>query len=318
MTQTTLPSPTTAPGRRIARRPGAMARRENLMGWLWASPWILGFLIFTLGPMLASVYYSFTEFAVISPPRWIGLENYRTMLTDDDLIGQSLKVTTLYAFFGVPLYLVVGFSVAILLNQRIRLVALWRTIFYLPAVMSGVAVALLWQWIFNSDFGLANWLLALFGIDGPSWLLDPTWALPALIVMSLWGVGGGMVVYLAGLQGVPTTLYEAAEIDGANSLQRFIHITLPMVSPVIFFNLIIGMIGALQTFTQAFVMTGGGPQNSTYFFMLHLYNNAFQWLKMGYAAALAWVLFFYILILTLLVVRFSSAWVYYEGELRER
>lgn len=295
-----------------------MARRENLMGWLWASPWILGFLIFTLGPMLASVYYSFTEFAVISPPRWIGLENYRIMLTDDDLIGQSLKVTTLYALFGVPLYLVVGFSVAILLNQRIRLVALWRTLFYLPAVMSGVAVALLWQWIFNSDFGLANWLLALFGIDGPSWLLDPTWALPALIVMSLWGVGGGMVVYLAGLQGVPTTLYEAAEIDGANSVQRFIHITLPMVSPVIFFNLIIGIIGALQTFTQAFVMTGGGPQNSTYFFMLHLYNNAFQWLKMGYAAALAWVLFFYILILTLLVVRFSSAWVYYEGELRER
>lgn len=318
MTQTLLPSPTTASGRRPRRRPGAMARRENLMGWLWASPWILGFLIFTLGPMLASVYYSFTEFAVISPPRWIGLENYRIMLTDDDLIGQSLKVTTLYALFGVPLYLVVGFSVAILLNQRIRLVALWRTLFYLPAVMSGVAVALLWQWIFNSDFGLANWLLALFGIDGPSWLLDPTWALPALIVMSLWGVGGGMVVYLAGLQGVPTTLYEAAEIDGANSVQRFIHITLPMVSPVIFFNLIIGIIGALQTFTQAFVMTGGGPQNSTYFFMLHLYNNAFQWLKMGYAAALAWVLFFYILILTLLVVRFSSAWVYYEGELRER
>ena len=302
----------------MARPPGAMARRENLMGWLWASPWILGFLIFTLGPMLASVYYSFTEFAVISPPKWIGLENYRVMLTDDALIGQSLKVTTLYALFGVPLYLVIGFLLAILLNQRIRLIAFWRTLFYLPAVMSGVAVALLWQWIFNSDFGLANWLLAIFGIDGPSWLLDPVWALPALILMSLWGVGGGMVIYLAGLQGVPTTLYEAAEIDGANSLYRFRHVTLPMVSPVIFFNLIIGIIAALQTFTQAFVMTGGGPQNSTYFFMLHLYNNAFQWLKMGYAAALAWVLFFYILILTLLVVRFSSAWVYYEGELRER
>jgi len=295
-----------------------MARRENLMGWLWASPWILGFLIFTLGPMLASIYYSFTEFAVISPPKWIGLENYRVMLTNDELIGQSLKVTTLYALFGVPLYLAAGFFVAILLNQRIRMIALWRTLFYLPAVMSGVAVALLWQWIFNSDFGLANWLLAIFGIDGPSWLLDPAWALPALILMSLWGVGGGMVIYLAGLQGVPTTLYEAAEIDGANSLHRFRHVTLPMVSPVIFFNLIIGIIAALQTFTQAFVMTGGGPQNSTYFFMLHLYNNAFQWLKMGYAAALAWVLFFYILILTLLVVRFSSVWVYYEGELRER
>lgn len=313
-----MQSDTTKPGRRINRRPGAMARRENLMGWLWASPWILGFLIFTLGPMLASVYYSFTEFPVISPPKWIGFENYRIMLTDDDLIGQSLKVTTIYALFGVPLYLVVGFFVAILLNQRIRLVALWRTIFYLPAVMSGVAVALLWQWIFNSDFGLANWLLAIFGISGPSWLLDPTWALPALILMSLWGVGGGMVIYLAGLQGVPTPLYEAAEIDGANSIQRFLHVTLPMVSPVIFFNLVIGIIAALQTFTQAFIMTGGGPRNATYFFMLHLYNNAFQWLKMGYAAALAWVLFFYILILTLLVVRSSSAWVYYEGELRER
>jgi multiple sugar transport system permease protein len=309
--------PLSAPGRR-KRRPGAMTRHENLVGWLWASPWLLGFLIFTLGPMLASIYYSFTEFPVISPPKWIGLQNYRTMLTGDDLFGQSLKVTTLYAIFGVPLHLVAGFSIALLLNQRIRLVALWRTIYYLPAVVSGVAVALLWQWIFNSDFGLANWLLRLVGIEGPSWLLDPQLALPALIFMSLWGVGGGMIIYLAGLQGVPTPLYEAAEVDGASSVQRFIHITLPMVSPVIFFNLVIGIIGALQTFTQAFIMTGGGPRNATYFFMLHLYNNAFQWLKMGYAAALAWVLFFYILILTLLVVRSSSAWVYYEGEIQRR
>ncbi len=304
---------------RIRRpRSGRLARRENLMGWLWASPWILGFLIFTLGPMVASVYYSFTDFPVISPPKWIGIENYRTMLTADKFFFQALKVTTTYAVVSVPLYLIIGFGIALLLNQDIRLLTLWRTIYYLPAVVSGVAVALLWQWIFNSDFGLANWLLRQIGIKGPSWLLDPQWALPALIIMSLWGVGGGMVIYLAGLQGVPTALYEAAEIDGAHALQRFIHITLPMVSPVIFFNLIIGIIGALQTFTQAFIMTRGGPQRATYFFMLHLYNNAFEWLKMGYASALAWVLFFYILALTLLVLRSSSAWVYYEGEIKGR
>lgn len=292
--------------------------RENLTGWLWVSPWLLGFVFFTLGPMVASVYFSFTEFPVISPPRWTGLENYVTMFTQDQSFWQSLKVTTLYAIISVPLHLVLGFLVAVLLNQRVRWIALWRTIYYLPSVVSGVAVALLWQWIFNTDFGLANWLLSLVGISGPAWLLDQNWALPALIVMSLWGIGGGMVIYLAGLQGVPTALYEAASIDGATSLQRFWHITLPMVSPVIFFNLVLGIIGALQTFTQAFIMTGGGPKESTYFFMLHLYNNAFQWLKMGYASALGWILFFYILVLTLAVFRFSSAWVYYEGELRRK
>lgn len=304
--------------RQRPQRASRIARRENLMGWLCASPWILGFLIFTLGPMLASIYYSFTEFPLISSPKWIGLENYQLMLSGDKFFFQSLKVTTIYAIVSVPLYLVIGFFLAVLLNQRIRFVALWRTIYYLPAVVSGVAVALLWQWIFNSDFGVANWLLKLIDIQGPSWLLDPHWALPALIIMSLWGVGGGMVIYLAGLQGVPTVLYEAAEIDGANMVQRFVYITLPMVSPVIFFNLVIGIIAALQTFTQAFIMTGGGPRQATYFYMLHLYNNAFQWLKMGYASALAWVLFFYILALTLLVFRSSSAWVYYEGEIKGR
>jgi len=291
-------------------------RRENITGWLWASPWILGFLIFTLGPMIASIYYSFTDFPVISPPVWIGLENYQTMLSGDKIIGQALKVTTVYAVVSIPLNLSVGFFLAILLNQPIRGVTVWRTIYYMPAVISGVAVALLWQWIFNTDFGLANWLLDLMGIQGPRWLLDPAWALPALIIMSLWGVGGGMIINLAGLQGVPSQLYEAAEIDGAGPWRRFLTVTVPMVSPVIFFNLVMGIIGALQTFTQAFIMTGGGPQKATHFYMLHLYNNAFVWLKMGYAAALAWVLFIYILALTLVVIRSSSAWVYYEGELR--
>jgi len=295
-----------------------MARRENLMGWLWASPWILGFLIFTLGPMVASVYYSFTEYPILSSPKWVGFANYRTMFTEDDFLFQSLKVTMVYAIVSVPLYMALGFFVAILLNQDIRLVTAWRTIYYLPSIISGVAVALLWQWIFNADFGLINYLLGLAGVKGPGWLLDPTGALPALIVMSLWGVGGGMVIYLAGLQGVPTALYEAAEIDGAGVLRRFIHITLPMVSPVIFFNLVMGLIGALQTFTQAFIMTGGGPRRATYFYMLHLYNNAFLWLKMGYASSLAWVLFFIILGLTSLVLRSSSAWVFYQGEVQRR
>jgi len=309
-----------AQNRRVRRRQkmSPMARRENLTGWLWASPWILGFLIFTLGPMLASVYYSFTEYAILVPPKWVGLANFRTIFTEDEFFFQALKVTFVYSLISVPLNLCVGFLVAILLNQDIRGVAVWRTIYYLPSVVSGVAVALLWQWIFNADFGLANYLLGLMGIQGPSWLLDPAWALPSLIVMSLWGVGGGMVIYLAGLQSVPTALYEAAEIDGAGGLRRFIHVTLPMVSPVIFFNLVMGIIGSLQTFTQAFIMTGGGPRRATYFYMLHLYNNAFQWLKMGYASALAWILFFIILGLTLLVLRSSSAWVFYQGEAKGR
>jgi multiple sugar transport system permease protein len=278
----------------------------------------LGFLIFTLGPMLASVYYSFTEYPILASPRWIGIGNYRTMLTDDEFFYQSLKVTVVYSLISVPLNLIVGFMIAILLNQDIRWVTVWRTVYYLPSIIAGVAVALLWQWIFNADFGLANYLLRLIGIKGPSWLLDPQWALFSLIVMSLWGVGGGMVIYLAGLQGIPTVLYEAAEIDGAGALRRFAHITLPMVSPVIFFNLIMGIIGTFQTFTQAFIMTGGGPRRATYFYMLHLYNNAFQWLKMGYASSLAWVLFFIILGLTLLVLRSSSAWVFYQGEIKNR
>jgi multiple sugar transport system permease protein len=301
--------------RRLA---GSMQRREDLAGWLWASPWILGFLIFTLGPMLASVYYSFTEYPILASPRWIGIGNYRTMLTDDEFFYQSLKVTVVYSLISVPLNLIVGFMIAILLNQDIRWVTVWRTVYYLPSIIAGVAVALLWQWIFNADFGLANYLLRLIGIKGPSWLLDPQWALFSLIVMSLWGVGGGMVIYLAGLQGIPTVLYEAAEIDGAGALRRFAHITLPMVSPVIFFNLIMGIIGTFQTFTQAFIMTGGGPRRATYFYMLHLYNNAFQWLKMVYASSLAWVLFFIILGLTLLVLRSSSAWVFYQGEIKNR
>ena len=289
-----------------------------MTGWLWASPWILGFLIFTLGPMLTSLYYSFTDYPLLSPPTWTGLGNYRMMVSEDPLALQGLKVTTVYAAVSVPLSLVLGLAIAILLNQEIVAMPYWRTLYYLPSVVSGVAVAMMWSWIFNSEFGVANWLLRMVGVRGPNWLTDPHWALPAIIIMSVWGFGGSMIIYLAGLQSIPTVLYEVALIDGAGTWHRFRHVTIPMLSPTLFFTLIMGLIGALQTFTPAYIMTGGGPRNATLFFMLHLYRNAFQWLKMGYASALAWVLFAYILILTLLVVRSSPGWVHYEGEVRRR
>jgi multiple sugar transport system permease protein len=205
-----------------------------------------------------------------------------------------------------------------LLNTKIRGLTWFRTIYYLPAVLSGVAVSFLWIWVFSADWGVLNYLLSLVGIQGPNWLTSERWALPALILMSLWGVGAGMVIYLAGLQGVPTELYEAAEVDGATWLRKFWHITLPLISPVILFQLILGLIAALQTFTQGYVMTEGGPNNATLFFALYLWRNAFQYLKMGYASALAWAIFAYILVLTLFVLRSSNAWVFYSGEIKGR
>jgi multiple sugar transport system permease protein len=292
--------------------------RENLMGWLLASPWLFGFLIFTAGPMVLSIFLGLTKWDIVTPPQWAGLDNY-SKLFGDPLVHKALIVTTIYAVISVPLHLGLGLLLALMLNQDMRGIALWRTVYYLPSVISGVAVSMLWMWVLNRDFGVLNWLLwRLFDIQGPAWLSSEQWALPALIIMSLWGVGGSMIINLAGLQSIPTELYEAAAIDGANSWQQFRAVTIPMMSPVLFFNLIIGLIAALQTFTPAYVITDGGPNNATLFFMLYLYWNAFQWLKMGYASALAWVLFVYILILTLLVLKSSSAWVFYQGEVQNR
>lgn len=287
--------------------------RRNLEGWLFASPWILGFILWTLGPMMASLAIAFTEWDLIGAPRWVGLANVRAMV-NDTLVTQALKVTTIYAVVSVPLHLIFGLGLALLLNAKIVGLRFYRTAFYLPSVLSGVAVALLWRWLFSGEFGLLNALLATIGIEGPSWLGDTKWALPSLIGMSLWGVGAGAIIYLAGLQGIPTDLYEAAEVDGATGWSRFWNITLPMMTPVLFFQLITGIIGALQVFTQAFIMTQGGPNNATLFFLLYLYQNAFQYFRMGYGSALAWVLFLYILVLTLIVQRSSNTWVYYEGE----
>ena len=295
-------------GQRISLR-----TRETLAGYLFVVPAAVGFLLFIAGPILASFVLSLTEYRVISPPRWIGIENYRTLL-GDPLFWQSLKVTFTYALIALPLGLILSLGLAMLLNQRVRGIALWRTIYYLPAVVSGAAVAVLWAWILNPEFGLLNLVLRYFGIRGPNWLADTRTALPALIGISLWGVGATMVIYLAGLQSIPTDLYEAAELDGAGAWRRFLHVTLPMLSPVIFFNLVLGLIGAFQFFTEPFVMTRGGPENSTLTYMLYLYRNAFAYGKMGYASAMAWVFFALVLLLTLAIFRSSPLWVHYENE----
>ncbi len=307
------PGEATAPARRGSR----LLRREMIAFYLFASPWLIGLVVLEIGPIIASAILSFTDYPVIVAPKWVGLANYQRMLFDDDLVWQALKVTTLYCLGAIPLGVIVAFLLALLLNQPIPGVAAFRTIYYLPSVISGVPVALLFVWILNPDFGVVNNALRAVGVHNPpQWLFSEQWVIPALILLSLWGVGGAMIIYLAGLQSIPSHLYEAAEIDGAGAFAKFWHVTIPMVSPVILFNLVIGVIGAFQIFTPVFIMTQGGPANASLVFVLYLYYNAFRWFKMGYASALAWLLFFIILALTLLVIRWSAAWVYYEGKLR--
>jgi len=287
-------------------------QREALVGYLFLSPWLLGFLIFLVGPMVASIYLSLTEYKIIKAPVWIGLANYVRMFSDE-LFYHSMQVTVTYTALSVPLGIVAALGVAVLLNQRIVASGLFRTIFYLPSVISGVAVAIVFAWIFNFRFGILNYFLSLAGIPGPNWLGHPRWTLWAFVLMSLWGIGGNVIIFLAALQGVPVPLYEAAKIDGAGNWRRFWAITLPMISPAILFVLIMGVIGTFQTFTQSYVMTGGGPANATLFYLFYLYKNAFNWFEMGYASAMAWVLFLVIMVCTLLLWRSSARWVYYES-----
>ncbi len=297
------------------KRRGMNSRREAIVAYLFLSPWLIGFLVFLAGPMIASLYFSFTDYNVMSPPRWIGLANYTRMFTDD-LFFKSLDVSARYTLLSVPLGIGASLAIALLLNQEIVGRGIFRLIFYLPSIISGVAVATVFAWIFNYRFGVLNYLLSLIGIAGPNWLGHPRWALWAFVLMSLWGVGGNVVIFLAALQGVPRALYEAAELDGATDAQRFWRITLPLISPAVLFVSITGIIYTFQTFTQAFVLTQGGPANATLFYLYYLYKNAFTWFEMGYASALAWVLFLIIIICTLLLLRTSSNWVYYEGEER--
>jgi multiple sugar transport system permease protein len=288
-------------------------QREALYGWLFALPAIIGLVVFDVGPMVASMLISFTEWNGVTPPQWVGLANYEEILFRDELFMLSMRITTIFAFVSIPLNLVTGFLLALLLNQKIRGQSLMRTLYYLPSIVPLVAVAALWRWIFLKRFGLLDIGLAMMGIQAPDWLGDPNWVLPAFIVMGLWGVGGGMLINLAGLQAIPTDLYDAASIDGANALQRLVNVTIPMMTPLILFNLVMGIIGGLQVFVVAFVMTGGGPSNASLFYMLHLYRNAFEYFRLGYGSSLALVLFLYIIVLSALVFRSSTAWVYYEG-----
>ncbi|MBN1285821.1 MAG: sugar ABC transporter permease [Anaerolineae bacterium] len=302
----------------------SLAKREAAAGYFFVSPWLIGFVLLTLGPMLASLYFSFTDYNIIEQPSWVGLDNY-AQLFQDPLFWQSIKVTLQFSALALPLGLLTGFALALLLNQAIPGVRIWRTIYFLPSVLSGVAVTLLWILIFNPKIGIINQLLALVGIDGPGWLSDPYWSVPALVIISLWGIGQTMIIYLAGLQGIPTDLYDASKVDGANAWQRFWSVTLPMMTPVLLYNLVLGLIASFSYFTQAYIASSsisggelGGPVRSTLFYNLYLYQNAFRYFEMGYASAMAWVLLVIVLLLTLLIFRSSSAWVYYEGELRGR
>ena len=288
------------------------AARRYLWGYVMVSPWALGFLVFTLGPMAASLYFSLTEYDVLSAPAFVGLANYQRLLMADKRYLIALANTVYYTIFSVPLSMILALTVAVLLNQGLPGENIFRTIYYMPSVVSGVAMSMLWIWLLDPNLGLVNTVLGWFGLRGPLWLQDPAWSKPALILMSLWGIGGQMVIFLAGLKGVPVELYEAAMVDGASWRQKISHITLPLITPTVFFTLIMGVIGSFQVFTSAYVMTRGGPINSTLFYVLYLYQNAFQFFRMGYGSAMAWVLFFIIIVLTALQFRLAGRWVYYE------
>jgi multiple sugar transport system permease protein len=278
------------------------------------SPWLIGFVLFVLGPVIASILISFTRWDLLGPASFIGLRNYQKMFSRDPLFWHSFKVTAIYTGAYVPLQLVGGLVLALLMNQKLRFISVFRTIYYLPSVLPGVAFVVLWMWILHPEAGLANTLLSYVGLQGPRWLADPDWALPALLLMSFWGLGRTMVIYLASLQGISRQLYEAAAIDGAGAWPSFWKITLPMLTPTLFFNLVLSVISTFQTFTSAYVATDGGPLDATLFYVLYLYRQAFQFFNMGYASAMAWFLFVIILVLTMMIVRSSGWWVYYEGE----
>jgi multiple sugar transport system permease protein len=294
------------------RRRGTLARRQAVWCYVFMAPAILGLLLFSLGPMIASLWLSFTSYDLLSSPEWVGTENY-VNLAQDPLFRKSLSVTLIYGLVAVPCTMLIALVLAIMLNAKIPALPFFRSAYYLPSVISGVAVATLWKWMFNGEYGLINAGLARIGIAGPAWLTDEQWALRALIFMSLWGFGATMLIYLAGLQGVPKELYEAAQVDGASRIRQHLHITVPILSPVTFFNLIMGIIASLQVFAEPFVLTKGGPNNSTLLLSVYLYQNAFQYLKMGYASAIAWVTFAIILVFTLLVFRSMPMWVHSEA-----
>jgi multiple sugar transport system permease protein len=313
----------------MAARPSGVRRpflrpavREEITGWLFVSPWIIGFLLFTAGPMLFSLYTSFTQYNLLRAPEWIGAENYVNIFADDPFFWRALGNTFWMVLVKIPIVTVFSIGIALLLNLDLPGEKGFRTIIYLPNVLSGIAAIFLWQWILSPN-GLFNSFLGLFGIDGPAWFVDPTWTKPGMVVMGMWWIGGNIIIYLAALKGIPNELYEAAAIDGAQRLTTFRYITLPLLTPAIFFQVVTGIIGTFQIFTTAYILSGkdvalGGPGQSMLFYVLYLYNRAFGkigrgGLQMGYASALAWILFVIILIITLLQLRLARRWVYYES-----
>jgi multiple sugar transport system permease protein len=291
----------------------SLARREAIDGYLFILPWIIGFVLFTAGPMIASFALVFVDWDLLGEPRWAGFANI-TRLMNDRLVGVSLYNTAYYTFFSVPLRLGLALAIAILLNASVRGQSFWRTCFYLPAVVPAVANIILWMWMFSPNQGLFNMVLTTFGLPKLNWLFDSSLSKPSLIVMSLWTIGNVVIIFLAGLQSIPKGLYEAAQIDGAGAWAQFRTVTVPMLSPVILFNLVMGIITSFQVFTNAFLMTGGGPANTTLFTVLYLYQIAFEQFRIGYGSAIAWVLFLVILLFTLVQWKLSDYWVYYEGK----
>jgi multiple sugar transport system permease protein len=290
---------------------GKLQRREAFAGILMSLPFVLGFLLLTLGPMAVGLYASFTKWDIVSAPRWIGLDNFTRMFSGGDrYFYPALNVTIKYTLISAPIHVVLSIVLASLLNMKLKGTNIFRSVFYLPYILPIVATIVLWSWVFNPDYGLVNYALSQFGIQGPKWLVDQRYALLAIIIMNLQYVGFGMMVMLAGLQRVPKELYEAAEIDGANWWQKMRFVTLPLVSSVIFFIIIININGSFQTFTQAFLLTNGGPNYSTYFYFLHVYNEAWRSFRMGYASALAWVLFLIVVTITVINFVVSKYWVH--------
>jgi multiple sugar transport system permease protein len=295
---------------------GTLALKEERAFYLFISPWIIGLVIFTAGPLVGSLILSFTSYNMASLPRFIGINNYKELIYDP-LVRRSLLITTYYTVLSVPLGMTLALALAVVLNQRLPALGVYRTIFYLPSIVPAVASALLWQWLLNPEFGIVNYFLyKFFEIRGPQWFYSESWVIPSLALMSLWGVGNWIVIYLASLQGVPTTLYEAARIDGASSWTMFFKITLPVISPTLLFTLVTGIISAFQVFTQVYVITGGmgGPNYSSHVLTLYIYRTGFKDYRMGYASSMAWILFLIVLILSLIILKSSKKWVYYEVE----
>lgn len=307
---------TTAALPRAKRARTGISWRKSIPFYLAISPWLVGLLLFSLGPILASFGISFLSWEIITPAKFVGLKNY-VMFTRDPLIRQAFRVTFTYVLLAVPLNIIGAMTAALLLNQRMRGERVFRTVFYLPCVVAGVAMAQAWKIILNPDLGILNYVLGQLGLPSLRWIASETWALPSIVLISMWGIGGNMVIYLAVLQSIPSELYDAAKVDGAGSLASLRHVTLPMLTPAIFFGVVMGIIGGFQVFTQSFIMTNGGPGNATLFYLLYLYRQAFEYFRMGYAAAMAWVLFVIILGITVVVFKSSPLWVYYEAEVKQ-